>query len=70
MTFTDFARILLLKNGLYYLVHYIWYLGFIESNYFFCVKMAKEHIYRNMHSLCRKLLVVAYLSLQNILFYH
>ena len=68
-SFTDFARILFLKNGLYYLVNYIWYIAFIESYYFLCDKSTIEQIYRNMCPLSRKLFVMAYLSLQNILFY-
>ena len=53
-----------------FLEEYIWYLGFIERNFYFWVKKAIEQIYRNMCPLSRILLVVAYLCLQNILFYH
>ena len=44
---TDFARNIFLKNGLYYLVYYIWYIAFMESYYFLCVNKTIEQIYRN-----------------------
>ena len=65
-----FRNILFLKNGLYYLLYYIWYIAFIISYYCPCVKKIIEQIYRNMCPLSRKMFVMAYLSLQNILFYH
>ena len=67
---TDFARNNFLKNGLYYLVFYIWYIAFIESYYFLCVKKTIEQIYRNMCLFIRKLFAMAYLNVQNILFYN
>ena len=67
---TDFARILFLKNGLYYLVYYIWYIAFIESYYFLCIRKTIEQIYRNKCLLISKLFLVAYLSVQNLLFYN
>ena len=68
MTHHRFCKNLFLKNGLYYLVYYIWYIVFIESLYFLCVKKTIEQIYRNLCLLIRKLFVMAYLSFQNILF--
>ena len=59
---TDFARILFLKNGLHYLVYYIWYIAFIESYYFLSIKKNMEQIYRNMCLLMRKLFVMAYIK--------
>ena len=58
------------KNGLYYLVYYTWYIALIESYYFLCFKKTIEQINRNMCPLSRKLFVMAYLSLQSILFYN
>ena len=68
MTCHRFARILFPKNGLHFLVYYIWYITFIESFYFLFVEKTIEQIYRNMCLLMRKLFVMAYLSVQGILF--
>ena len=70
MTYHRFSKNIFLKNGLYYLVYYIWYIAFIESYYFLCVMKSIEHIYRNMCQLICKLFVMAYLRVQNILFYN
>ena len=67
LTYHQFFKNCIPKNGLYYLVYYIWYIAFIESYYLLCVKKSIEHIYRNMCLLIRKLSVMAYLSVQNIL---
>ena len=66
----DISPIFIAINGLYYLVHYIWYIAFIESYYFLCVKKTIEHICRNMCLLICKFFVMAYLSVQNILCYY
>ena len=49
-------------------MYFIWYIAFIESYYCPCVKKIIEQIYQNMCPLSRKMFVMAYLSLQNILF--
>ena len=36
-------------NGLNYFVYYIWYIAFIESYYFLCVKKTIDKIYRNIY---------------------
>ena len=58
------------KNGLYYLAYYIWYIAFTENYYFLCVKKTIEQIYPNKRLFIRKLFVMAYFSVQNILFYN
>ena len=50
------------------IVYYLWYKAFFESYYFICVKKTIEHIYQNMCLLICKLIVMAYISVQNILF--
>ena len=52
------------------MIDYIWYKAFIESYYFLCVKKTIEHIYRIMYLLIWKLVVMAFLSVQIILFYN
>ena len=52
------------------LVYYIWYRAFIKGYYFLCVKKTIEQSYRNMCLLIRKLFILAYLSVRNILFYN
>ena len=59
-----------LKNGLYYLVYYIWYIAFMESYYFLYVKKTIEQIYRNRCLFIAKLFEMAYSSVQNTLFYN
>ena len=69
MTCHRFCKNFIPKNGLHYLVYYIWYIAFIESYYFLFIKKTIEQIYRNMCLFkIRKLFVMAYLSAQNILF--
>ena len=61
------------KSAFYFALtvgYYIWYTAFIASYYFLFIKKAIEQIYRNMCLLMRKLFGVAYLSVQNILFYN
>ena len=53
-----------------YLMYYIWYKAFIESYYFLCVKKTIEQIYQNMCLPIRNLIVMAYLSVQNVLLYN
>ena len=69
MTYHRFCNDFIPKNGLYYLVYYIWYIAFIESYYILCLKKTIDHIYRIMCVLIGKLFEMAYLSVQNILFY-
>ena len=59
----------IIKNGLYYLVYYIWYIEFMASYYFLFVKKTIEQIYRSRCLFIRKLFVMAYSSVQNIQFY-
>ena len=66
---TGFEKILFLKNWLHYFEYYIWYIAFIESYYFICTEKTVEQIYRNMCLLMRPLFKMAYLSVENILFY-
>ena len=49
------------------MVYYVWYKAFIESYYFLCVETIKQ-IYQNMCLLICKLIVMAYIGVQNILF--
>ena len=56
------------KKWVVLIVYYIWHIGFIESYYFLCVTI--ELIYRNMFILIRKLIIMAFLNVQNILFYN
>ena len=42
----------------------------MEKYYLPCVKKTIEQIYRNRRLIIRKLFVMAYLSVQNILFYN
>ena len=70
MTYHRFCKKKFVKNGLYYLVYYIWYIAFMESYYFLCVKKTIEQIYRNRCLFIRKLFVMAYSCVQNILFYN
>ena len=50
------------------IVYYLWYKVLIESYYFPCVKKTIEQIFQNMCLLICKLIIMAYLSVQNILF--
>ena len=59
-----------LKNGLHYFVYYIWYIAFMGSNYFVCVKKTIEQIHGSMCLFLSKLFLKAYSSVQNILFYN
>ena len=43
-----FCKNFIPKNGLYCLVYYIWYIAFIESYYFLCVKKTMKQICRNV----------------------
>ena len=70
LTYHRFFKRYFRKNGLYYLVYYNWYKAFIVSYHFVCVKKTIEQINRNMCQLIRKLCVIAYLSVQSILFYN
>ena len=70
MTYHLFCKNFIPYNGLYYFVYYIWYIAFIESYYFICVKKTIEYIYRNMCQLSHKFFVMAYSSLQNIQFHN
>ena len=56
-----------LKMGCTTFLYNIWYIAFIESYYFLCVRETIEQIYRNMCLVIRKLFVIAYLRVQNIL---
>ena len=42
------------------IVYYIWYIEFIESYYFLCVKKTIEHVYQNMYLLICNLIVMAF----------
>ena len=57
-------------KGALLIVCYIWYITFIESYYFLCVEKNIEQIYRNICLLIRKLVLIAFLSVQNILVYN
>ena len=70
MTYHRFARNIFRKNGLYYLVYYIWNIASVESYYFLCVKKTIEQFYPNRCLFIRKVSVMAYSSDQNILFYN
>ena len=70
MAYHRFCKNIFLKNGLYHLVYYIWYIAFMESYYFLCVKKTIDQIYRNRCLFIRKLFVMAYSSVQNTLFYN
>ena len=48
-------------------MYYLWYEAFIESYYFICVKKTIEQIYQNLCLLICRLIVMAYISVQNIL---
>ena len=50
-------------------VSYLVYIALLKANYILCVKKTKEQIYRNMYLLIHKLIVMAFLSVQNILLY-
>ena len=50
------------------IVYYLWYKACIESYNFRCVMKTIEHIYQNMCLLICELIVMAYISVQNILF--
>ena len=50
------------------IVYYLWYKAFIESYYFQCVRKTIEQIYQNMFLFICKLILIAYISVQNILF--
>ena len=52
------------------IVYYIWYIAFMESYYFLCVKKTIEQIYRSRCLFIHKLFVMAYSSVQNLLFYN
>ena len=69
MAYHRFARNIFLLNGLYYLVYDIWYITFMESYYSLCFKKTIEQIYRNRCLFIRKLFVMAYIGVQNTLFY-
>ena len=49
-------------------MHYIWYKTFIERYYYLCAKKTIELIYQNMCLLICKLITLAYIRVQNILF--
>ena len=70
MTYHRFCKKYFTQKRVVLIVYYIWYIALIESYYFLCVKKTIEHIYRNMYLLIRKLIVMAFLSVQNILFYN
>ena len=48
--------------------YYLWYKAIIGSYYFLCVKKTIEQVYQNMCLLIGKLFIMAYISVQNILF--
>ena len=58
------------RNWVVLIVYYIWYKTFIESYYFLCVKEDFRQIYRTMCQLICKFVVIAYISVQNMLFYN
>ena len=70
MAYHRFCKKKILKNGLYFLVYYIRYKALMESYYFLCVKKTLEQIYRNRRLFIRKLFLIAYSSVQNMLFYN
>ena len=70
MTYNRFFKKNFASKWVVLIVYYIWYIVFIESYYFLCVKKTIEHIYRNMYLLMCKLIVMAFFSFQNILFYN
>ena len=67
MTYHLFSINIFLKNGLFYLMYYIWYTAFMGSYYFLCVKKNIEQIYQNRCLFIRRLFVMAFSSVQNIL---
>ena len=71
MTYHIFCKgILFLKNGLYCLMYYIYLVYIIYRKLLFslCYEDYKTEFHRNMCILIRKIFVMAYLSVQNILF--
>ena len=42
------------------IVYYIWYIEFIESYYFLCVRKYIRQIYRSMYLVIRKLILMAF----------
>ena len=70
MTYHRFCKKYFSQKWVVLIVYYIWYIAFIESYYFLCVKKNIEQIYQNMYLLMRKLIVLAFLRIQNILFHN
>ena len=59
MTYYRFCKKYFLKIGLVFIVYYSWYIAFIESYSFLCIKKTIEQIDLN-----------GFLSVQNTLFYN
>ena len=61
-------------NNALYLVYNIywniWYIAFNESYYFLCVKKTIELIYQKLYLLMQKIIVMAFLRVQNVLYYN
>ena len=60
MTYHRFCEKYFTLKWVVLIVYSIWYIAFIESYYFLCVKKTIEHIYRNMYLLICKLFVIAF----------
>ena len=59
-----YSKILCNKNWV--TVLYIWYVAFIKSYYFLWVKVTIKQLYENMRLSTRKVIAIAFLSVQNI----
>ena len=69
MTYHRFCKKYFPLKWVVLILYYILYIAFIESCYFLCVQKTIEKIYRNRYLLICKLIVIAFLGVQNILFY-
>ena len=54
LTYHRFSQKYFTLKWVVLIVYCIWYIAFIESYYFLCVKKTIEHIYRNMYLLTYK----------------
>ena len=70
MTYHGFCKKYLPYKWIVLIVYCIWYITFIKSYYFLRVKKTIKEINRNMCLFNCKLIIMAYLSVQYILFYN
>ena len=69
MTYHRFAKKYFTKKWVVLILYYIWYIAFIESYHFTCLKKTNEQINLNKYLLIGKLIIMAFIKCSKYTFF-